>query len=476
MDLPSDRPITKSTFLAALPPEWPEDPSPQLSRQIRETGRRLVILDDDPTGGQTIHGLEVLTRWNPELLRQALSADSRTFFILTNSRSMPADEAAALDQEIAIQLAAASLETGVEFDLLVRGDSTLRGHYPTELDAIRPILETRLNWTFDGTILCPFFLEGGRLTAGDIHWVTEDDHLVPASQTEFARDATFEYRHANLREWVEEKTGGRVRSSEVITVSLETIRDEGPAGVYRTLMQVKGNRVVAVNAVTYRDMAVFVQGLLDAQESGRRFLFRTAASFVKIRSGTPERDLLTSAELSLPGETGGLVVVGSYVQKTTYQLHKALELPDLEGVEIDVPTVLDPERRDEEIARVAAATNRIMASGKEAILYTSRDLETQRGKAGDLDVGSQVSSALVQAVRRLATTPRFIIAKGGITASDLATEALAVQRALVIGQILPGVPVWRLQEESRFPGMPYVVFPGNVGTDDSVAEAVRNFR
>jgi uncharacterized protein YgbK (DUF1537 family) len=82
---------------------------------------------------------------------------------------------------------------------------------------------------------------------------------------------------------------------------------------------------------------------------------------------------------------------------------------------------------------------------------------------------------LISIVRGLQVRPRFLIAKGGITSSDVATRGLGVRRALVRGQILPGVPVWRLGAEARFPGLDYVVFPGNVGGDTALADAVRKF-
>jgi uncharacterized protein YgbK (DUF1537 family) len=68
-----------------------------------------------------------------------------------------------------------------------------------------------------------------------------------------------------------------------------------------------------------------------------------------------------------------------------------------------------------------------------------------------------------------------LIAKGGITSSDVATQALNVSRAVVMGQLLPGVPVWQLGAESRYPGLAYVVFPGNVGRSKSLLEAVAQF-
>ena len=238
-------------------------------------------------------------------------------------------------------------------------------------------------------------------------------------------------------------------------------------------------------------MAVFVDGLLAAEDEGQRFLFRTAASFVKVRGGVPDRGLLTAREMlapdmlapgmladqepgsETPAATGGLIAVGSYVDKTTRQLEQAKRLPGLAPLELRVSRVLDRAQRDQEVGRVVQAAEETLCAGQDALVYTSRERITERGQAGELDIGREVSAALVDVVRRVGPTPRYLIAKGGITSSDVATRGLGVQRAWVLGQILPGIPVWRLGAESRFPGLPYVVFPGNVGTDDSLAEAIQ---
>jgi uncharacterized protein YgbK (DUF1537 family) len=496
-----EEPILKADLLRSLPPEWPHDPFPGVQRRARSMGRKVAVLDDDPTGTQTVHDLWVITRWTPELLRHILypgptgsagpigSTDHPLFYILTNSRALPRSEAVALNSEIAANLAAAAGQAGCEVDIVSRSDSTLRGHYPAEIDALRDTLEPLLGRAYDGTILCPYFLEGGRLTAYDVHWVTEPDaasggeRLIPAAQTEYARDVTFGYRHSNLREWVEEKTRGRVSAADVVSISLDLIRREGPQGVRRVLRQVAGGGVAVINAVTYRDMAVFVAGLLAAEEEGQRFLFRTAASFVKVRGGVPDRELLTAREIfahetvgpRMRGTAGGLIAVGSYVDKTTRQLERARRLPGLVPVELSVRRILGAESADE-VTRVVRAADEALRAGQDALVYTSRERITERGRAGDLEVGQQVSAALVDVVRRVGPTPRYLIAKGGVTSSDVATEGLGVERAWVLGQILPGIPVWRLGAESRFPGLPYVVFPGNVGADDSLAEAVHILR
>ena len=81
---------------------------------------------------------------------------------------------------------------------------------------------------------------------------------------------------------------------------------------------------------------------------------------------------------------------------------------------------------------------------------------------------------LFRSVSSLAVRPRFLVAKGGITSSDIGVHALQVRRATVLGQALPGVPVWKLGAESRYPGMSYVVFPGNVGDEDGLRSLVEN--
>jgi uncharacterized protein YgbK (DUF1537 family) len=117
-----------------------------------------------------------------------------------------------------------------------------------------------------------------------------------------------------------------------------------------------------------------------------------------------------------------------------------------------------------------------LAGRRDVVVFTSRELVTGSDGAASLSIGQSVSSALVEVVRRLQHEPRYVVGKGGITASDLATRGMDVRAARVLGQILPGVPAWQLGPHSRWPGMPYVVFPGNVGQEDSVAHIVRMLR
>jgi uncharacterized protein YgbK (DUF1537 family) len=63
-----------------------------------------------------------------------------------------------------------------------------------------------------------------------------------------------------------------------------------------------------------------------------------------------------------------------------------------------------------------------------------------------------------------------------ISPFDIAMKELEMKRAMVVGQAAPGVPLWRCDEEtSRHRGVLYVVFPGNVGGEDTIAELVERW-
>lgn len=460
-----------------LPPPWAEDLLPRI-RDERAGSSRLVVFDDDPTGTQTVHGIVVLTDWSESELAEGLRLDLPALYVLTNSRSLPEPEAVDLARTAGRNLARAARSVGVEVVLCSRSDSTLRGHYPAEVWALRDAFEAEDGRPFDGEVIAPFFGEGGRLTIDDVHWVQQGDELRPAHETEFARDAVFGYRSSHLPTWVEEKTSGRVRAEDVVTVSIDDVRRHGPDRVADVLRGVGEGAPVVVNAADYRDLEVFVLGLLRAEAEGKRFVYRTGASFVRVRAGLAGRDLLTPAEL-YDGEApaaGGLTIVGSHVQRTTEQLEEALKLPGLAARELRVQRLLDPSARDGEVAEAATWAESRYSAGGDVLVYTSRDVVTGTSTESSLRISQVVSSALVDLAGHLKTRPRFVIAKGGITSSDLATRGFGVHRATVPGQVAPGVPCWILGPESHFPGLPYVVFPGNVGTASGLTEVITLLR
>ncbi len=462
-------PLFKSAAFAALPPAWPIDLLPANAAAASASGRTLVVLDDDPTGTQTVRNIAVVTTWDLATLNAELSAAPACFYILTNSRSLTAEASRALHLELAANLRAASAATRRPVVVASRSDSTLRGYYPLETDTLAEILGP-----FDVTFITPYFEAGGRYTLNDTHYVAEGDRLVPAADTPFARDAAFGYRHSHLPSWVEEKTGGRTRATDVATISLELLRSGGPLAVAEKLRALPRGSVCIVNAAAPRDIEVFAAATLAAEAAGSRFLYRTAAGFVAARIGqSPQHALLPPAAFSLPNAHGGLTLVGSYVPKTSAQLSALLAASVVTPIEVDVAALLDDTLRASTLAATLTALNAALAAGRDTVVYTSRQLITGSDAAASLAIGRRVSDALIYLVQHLAVAPRYLIAKGGITSSDTATRGLGVRRALVLGQALPGVPVWQLGPEARFPGLGYVVFPGNVGSDPALAELVQ---
>jgi uncharacterized protein YgbK (DUF1537 family) len=450
---------------------------PAIRARLSGSGRKVIVLDDDPTGTQTVHGVSVVTEWTVQAIRDVLAGtdpvEAAAAFVLTNSRSLGEPEARALNRSIGRNLVEASRQAGRGFLVVSRSDSTLRGHYPAEVEE----LAAALGGAFDGTLIVPFFEAGGRLTVGDVHYVLEGETLVPAGRTAFARDPAFGYASSNLREWVEEKTSGRVPADRVRTLSIEDIREGGPDGVAALLAGLGDGSVCAVNAACRRDAEVVALAALEAEGEGRRFLYRTAASFAAAVAGVGPRPLLARDELDLPERGGALVVFGSHVPRSTEQLLHLLRDRDVDSAELRVCEVLDDEARAPAVAAAAASADEALARDRDFVVYTSRepvraDAGARRGGRDSLGVGRRVSDALVSVVRAVRARPRYVLAKGGVTSSDVATAALDVRRATVLGQVSPGVPVWRLGPEARFPGMAYVVFPGNVGGEAAVTEIV----
>ncbi|ESQ34977.1 hypothetical protein EUTSA_v10006567mg [Eutrema salsugineum] len=468
--------LKKQDVLKSLPSEWPFDPTDDIHKLNMGNSKTLVVLDDDPTGTQTVHDVEVLTEWSVESISEQFRKKPACFFILTNSRSLSSEKASALIKDICSNLCAASQEAGnADYTIVLRGDSTLRGHFPQEADAVVSILGEMDAW-----IICPFFLQGGRYTIDDVHYVADSDRLVPAGETEFAKDASFGYKSSNLREWVEEKTAGAIPANNVESISIQLLRKGGPDAVCEFLCSLKKGSACIVNAASERDMAVFAAGMIQAEQKGKSFLCRTAASFVSARIGIIPKDLVLPKDFASDKESSGaLIVVGSYVPKTTKQVEElqSQHKQKLRSIEISVEKVAlkSSEVRDAEISRAVEMADAFLRAGRETLIMSSRELITGKTSSESLDINSKVSSALVEVVSQITTRPRYILAKGGITSSDTATKALKARRALVIGQALAGVPVWKLGPESRHPGVPYIVFPGNVGSSTALAEVVKSW-
>lgn len=455
--------------MSQLPPEYPQEMLSSVREEFIKSGKSVVVLDDDPTGTQTCYDVVVLTSWRVALIAEELKKKPSVLFILTNSRSLPESEAVQLAREIGRNLKDAVRESGREIVVISRSDSTLRGHFPAEVDAIAAALDIN-----DAVkVLVPAFIEGGRYTLDDVHYIVEDQELVPVSDTPFARDIVFGYRHADLKMWVEEKTKGKAKASEVISLSLEDIRVGGPQVVSEKLKTCSAGKICIVNAASYRDLEVFVMGVMLAEKSGKKFLYRTSATFVPIRAGMASGKIFIPKIDDMVSSNGSLIVVGSHVPKTTSQLTWLLTQGKYKAIEVNVAEILNLSETSSQAAAIIQQTDQWLASGKDVVIHTSRKLEAGHDPESSLRINALVSDFLVSIMKGLTVRPKFIIAKGGITSSDLASKGLSAEKAKVLGPVIPGVPVWQLDQKSKFPGIAYVVFPGNVGDHTALAEVAK---
>ena len=274
---------------------------------------------------------------------------------------------------------------------------------------------------------------------------------------------------------------GRIRvffilhCKRLICISLEDIHDMAFDKIEAQLMSVKDFNKIIVNAVDYADLKVFCVALYRAMAKGKVFMFRTAAAIVKVMGGVTDQPLLTRAQMGVKEtDNGGIIVVGSHTNKTTAQVEELKKLTEIEFVELVATLVRDEEAFEKEVQRCLAKEEECIRAGKTVCCYTTRALITADtgDKEDELRLSVRISDAVQSLVGRLTVTPAFVIAKGGITSSDVGTKALAVKRANVLGQIRPGIPVWQTGEESKFPQTPYVIFPGNVGENTTLREAV----
>ena len=433
-----------------------------------------MVLDDDPTGVQTVHDVSVYTDWSKESIKSGFEEKNKLFYILTNSRGFTIEQTIKAHKEIANTIAEVGRELNKEYIIISRSDSTLRGHYPLETKLLKDI-ENQNGKKIDGEILCPFFKEGGRFTINNIHYVKYDNKLVPAGETEFAKDKTFGYTSSNMCEYIEEKTNGEFKKENVTCISLDDIRSLNFDKIEKQLLEVNDFNKVVVNAIDYCDIKVFCIALYRAMAKGKTYMFRTAAAIVKVIGGITNQPLLTKEKMIVKdNKNGGIVVVGSHTKKTTSQLESLKEVGGIEFIEFNSDLVLDEIKFEQEIKRVVSLSEKFISEGTTVVTYTKRKLLVVENdsKEDALIRSVKISDAVQSLVGRLTVEPSFVIAKGGITSSDVGTKALAVKKANVMGQIKPGIPVWQTGDESKFPKTPYVIFPGNVGEISTLKEAV----
>ncbi|MGV8895418.1 MAG: four-carbon acid sugar kinase family protein [Rhodoglobus sp.] len=467
--------IEESALLARFPAEVFIDPQ-RVAREAVRAATVLVVLDDDPTGTQSVSDLPVLTSWEASDFAWAFAQKAPAIYVLTNTRSLDTETAAQRNRDIVVSALAASITSGVTVSFASRGDSTLRGHFPLETDVIAETVSRAGGGDVDAVIIVPAFPDAGRITIDSVHYMRTPDGLTPVAETEFARDATFGYRNSNLREYVAEKSGSRWAAEGVVALTLDIVRG-GTDGIVAALASLSESTPVVVDIVTENDLRALSLGLAAAEESGKRLLYRVGPPFVRARIGQAQRSPLDAVDVFGPEGSpavGGLIVVGSHVGLTTRQLTSLTAARPLAGVlEIDIERVLNSATAESHLAALVATAVSALAVG-DVVVHTSRMLRRTDDAEESLDISRRVSAAVVELVQRVlaARPPRFVIAKGGITSSDVASHGLGIRHAIVRGPMLPGlVSLWE-PVDGPATGIPYIVFAGNVGDDDSLTQVV----
>ena len=464
---------------------------------------KIVVLDDDPTGSQTVHSCPLLLQWDRATLLEGLAHPSTLLFVLANTRALAPEAAAARVQEIAQALKGAMAELdagagpggpGIDHWLIVsRGDSTLRGHYPLEVDG----LEAELG-PFDATFLVPAFLQGGRTTVAGVHLL----HGEPVHTSTFGRDGLFGYGTSFLPDWVAEKTAGRIPADQVELVGLKELEGAGQGGCeqngFQDLLQrlagLEDNRCVAVDAERPQQLGALAAAVREltapsaAEPWGRprRFLSQSAASWIEALAQLPPQPLTPAglaqlrrgdgASVSLPG----LVLVGSHVPLADAQLEVLLAEPGCGGVEIAVAKlarVLEGPVPMEMLASLEqdwlAQLQAVLAAGQTPVLFTSRGELQCRSAAERRRLGLELAALMARLAAALAPQLGYLISKGGITTHTLLADGLGLARVELQGQLLPGLSLVLTPSDGVVPGLPVLTFPGNLGEPETLRAAWR---
>ena len=439
---------------------------------------KIIVIDDDPTGSQTVHSCPLLLRWDPATLAAGLRHPSPLLFLLANTRGLAPQPAADRVREICRALAVALPAAGLaRWWLLSRGDSTLRGHFPLEVDVISAELGP-----FAATLLIPAFFEGGRTTVGGVHLL----HGQPVHETPFARDGLFGYGTSDLQAWVEEKSGGRIPAAEVLRLdgaALDRATQDGGHALAQWLEGLENQPVVAVDAERPAQLAALA-GVVRA--ASRPVLAQSAASWIQALAALPPQphDAAGLAGLRRCGPAGellpGLVLVGSHVPLADAQLERLLGEPGCVGLELPVAKVqrvLEGPAPAELLASLEngwlAQLQALLAQGRTPVLFTSRG-EVRCGSVAERRrLGEALAGVMARLAAALAPRLGYVISKGGITTHTLLAEGLALAAVELQGQLLPGLSLVLTPADGPVPGLPVLTFPGNLGEADTLRQAWR---
>nr|YP_002049123.1 hypothetical protein PCC_0475 [Paulinella chromatophora]ACB42913.1 hypothetical protein PCC_0475 [Paulinella chromatophora] len=452
---------------------------------------KIVIIDDDPTGSQTVNDCPLLLRWDQSILRVNLRGNYQFLFILANTRGMIASEAADTILKICQSIKQALLSESIKDWLLIsRGDSTLRGHFPLEIDSINTELGP-----FQATFFVPSFLEGKRRTVNGVHLLNS----LPVHKTPFACDHLFDFDTSFLPNFIEKKSHCRLIASNIVQINVKllnrAISNDVVLNILKyQLMSLTNNAFVTVDAESYEQLRVFSllikKVCFPEYWNGIRknFLFQTAAGFIASLVDFRFQQILPIylSKLRRKSYTGkilpGLIVVGSYIPLADAQLDALLADPGCVGVELPIAKLINLIKQPlptEIVIRLERQwfqeLQEILVMERTPVLFTSRGELTFDSSEERLQFGYNLAQLMARLVSALAPQLGYLISKGGITSHILLAEGLNLGWVYLDGQILPGLSMVRQLEDvwvsQCFKGLPILTFPGNLGDNGTLKEA-----
>ncbi|MBO6977974.1 MAG: hypothetical protein JJ837_00925 [Prochlorococcus marinus XMU1428] len=442
---------------------------------------KFVVIDDDPTGSQTVHDCLLLLKWDCSTLVKGFESKSNLFFILANTRSLSENDAKLTIEEICKNLKTVITSQAYEEEIIFisRGDSTLRGH-----NYLEPIALNSCLGPFDATFHIPAFIEGKRFTINGSHFVDK----TPISQTIFAKDKIFGYETSNVKNLLFQQSKSQINFEDIqnlLLSDIEMLNDEENNIVFTNLKNLKNNKHVVVDVENYSQLKKFSL-VIKKLIKQKKFLFRTAASFI---SSISEKKSFSQSEIFFSNLRirskeksflPGLIIVGSYVELSTIQLNNLLEMSNCNPVELDVFEFFKITSLDNNQKRRNLFKNKFLKEirfsfekGQTPVLFTSRKF-MPLDSSELFNFYNLLACFIAELVADLKDEIGYLISKGGITTNVILSNGLNADYVYLEGQILTGISVvtHNLKNEEK---LPIVTHPGNIGAKDSLVKIWKVF-
>ena len=441
---------------------------------------KIIIIDDDPTGSQTVNGCNLILKWDYETLLKGLKDSSNLLFILANTRSLSKKDVKIRLKEICSALREIMNNSSFaeeDFVLISRGDSTLRGH-----NFIEPYIINELLGPFDATFYIPAFIEGNRTTVNGNHFVDN----IPIHKTIFSKDKIFGFNTSNVKELIYEQSNFQLDFSHIENIFIrdfELLETNQTNKLCKYIEKLKNNKKVIVDIMDYSQLDKFSR-IIKSLLKKKKFLFRSAASFISSLSNVKrtQKDHIYFSQLRRKNNNGkamkGLIVVGSYVELTTRQLNKVLEISLCKPIEINVFKLYEFFKIGDNLnlnslkKLIMNAIRQNLIRESIPVLYTSRKTIFPTDKNDLIQFQLFLSAFIAEIVSAIKNEIGYLISKGGITTNTIISEGLEADSVYLEGQILPGISLVTFNLLKQKGKLPIVTFPGNIGNKMSLVKAL----